>query len=182
MENDNEILTFVKVNDNNREQTKTFLTSHHNKNPNDLSCRGNLIDSFCWLFYSQQYKQSRMVEALSSNKNNLNILDKNTQEVIGFVNIDHRDESSIIDYWGGKRSIINNVLCANLYKTDIIRCLAKKFFENSTTNTIEYSECPNNSKFLTNNGFTLKFSSYWHPDYYVLTKENYLKLIHTPEV
>ncbi len=182
MENDNEILTFVKVNDNNREQTKTFLTTHYSKNPNDLSCRGNLIDSFCWLFYSQKYKQSRMVGALSSNKNNLNILDNNTQEMIGFINIVQRDESSIIDYWGGERSIINNILCADSDRTDIIRCLAKNFFENSNINTIEHSKCPKNSKFLTNNGFTLITSSYWNQGYYELTKKKYLKLICTPEV
>jgi len=76
MENDNEILTFVKVNDNNREQTETFLKPFIQ---NDLEKRKKDFES--------KTISNLLDELLIQNESYIPIIIKKEDAIIGFIKI-----------------------------------------------------------------------------------------------
>ena len=177
MELKNKKLTIQEITFQNEKQTKNFLDNYFKTKPSHLSYieAGSGFDFCFWWSYSLEYKRSRMINALLNNKNNLNILDNENKEIIGFANISYESRLSPTGLYTST-NIKNLIITQNsTQKTNTLNALVNKFFNNSTIDTIEYSKTPDKSEFLTKNGFTLvdiDSSSVFLP-YYVLSREKY---------
>ena len=132
MNTDHQKLAIKPITYKNRKQTKTSLKEYFNNNPNRLSNiqAGNIWDNLFWFLYSEEYKRNRMVNALSNDKNNFNILNEDTQEIIGFANISYESIFSLYGRFTSSK-IENLIFIKNTtQKRNALKALVKTLFDN----------------------------------------------------
>ena len=172
----NQTFAIKSITPKNRTQTQIFLDEYFKKNPKSLQYikAGSLVDYLCWKIYTKKDKRHRMVKSLSSNENNLNILNKKTNSISCFVNMQHETHIENFSFRG--YTTIKNLIYFNYNKDtseNLVNFLINELFKNKEIDVLEYSGYKPHP--FTSNGFTTEGSYLggFYPTYYSLTREDF---------